>query len=421
MRLLHTSELNLTDFNAILSHTWADGEVLFADLQRDPTVAKDLGCEWIWIDTCCIDKSSSAEISEAINSMFRWYKESDICIAYLGIGSRKGLTERIAEATGIHTKYTMFPPSPISQASVAERMFWASRRETRRAEDIAYCLLGIFDVNMSLIYGEGRNAFRRLQESIMQKTDDQSIFAWGERKGISTLLLTKTWRLFLADHPKAFRQSANIIPFETPFTKSRIRVNHDGVTIQSPMREAIHHPYEEQDSENRCLLLAPLLCQYQDDPLNCIALMLTCDKIRKPVQDSNSAPKSYYRLGNEVSLAPKRMWIPENLFPAFLSYKLSLVTEMSNTRERCIIEIAAFISCQTFNQLHRSTGAVTVDLGAQTCSSLFSETFHLGVLQLVHLEWNSSRNVTLILQVLYFRSSRRDLGQFPDSKYSFTA
>ncbi|KAF4909111.1 Vegetative incompatibility protein HET-E-1 [Colletotrichum viniferum] len=168
MRLLHTSELGLTDFianpppYAILSHTWAEDEVLFADLQGDPKVktgwakvtgacrvAKHLGYEWIWIDTCCIDKSSSAELSEAINSMFRWYQKCGICLAYLAdvyiskdnpritgalkrsrwftrgwtlqellaptdmildaskwdsIGLRHDLAEHIAEATGIHTK-----------------------------------------------------------------------------------------------------------------------------------------------------------------------------------------------------------------------------------------------------------------------------------------------------------------------------
>lgn len=285
MRLLHTSELGLTDFiantppYAILSHTWAEDEVLFADLQGDPKVktgwakvtgacrvAKHLGYEWIWIDTCCIDKSSSAELSEAINSMFRWYQKSGICLAYLAdvyiskdnpritgalkrsrwftrgwtlqellaptdmisyaskwdsIGLRHDLAEHIAEATGIHTKYIGLKPalssSLILEASVAERMSWASHRKTTRIEDIAYCLLGIFDVNMPLIYGEGLNAYKMLQECIMQNTDDQSIFAWGELRGISNVLPTKTWCSFLADHPMAFRNSAKIIPFETPY------------------------------------------------------------------------------------------------------------------------------------------------------------------------------------------------------------
>ncbi|KAF4834547.1 Vegetative incompatibility protein HET-E-1 [Colletotrichum tropicale] len=102
MRLLKTTTLQLTDFvgkappYAILSHTWGEEEVLFADVSN-PTVpkagwfkvrsscdlARSLGHDWIWIDTCCIDKSSSAELSEAINSMFRFYQNAVICIAYL--------------------------------------------------------------------------------------------------------------------------------------------------------------------------------------------------------------------------------------------------------------------------------------------------------------------------------------------------
>ncbi|KAJ4355566.1 uncharacterized protein N0V89_003584 [Didymosphaeria variabile] len=66
----------------------------------------------------------------------------------------------------------------LGSVSVAERMRWASKRETTRTEDIAYCLLGIFDVNMPLLYGEGEKAFTRLQEEIMKNSDDQTIFAW---------------------------------------------------------------------------------------------------------------------------------------------------------------------------------------------------------------------------------------------------
>ncbi|KAK8063243.1 hypothetical protein PG996_007895 [Apiospora saccharicola] len=104
MRLLHSKDLTLKEFvanpppYAILSHTWEDDEVLFADIanlehtrtkagftkvqQACRTAAED-GFEWIWIDTCCIDKSSSAELSEALNSMFQWYEASEVCYAYI--------------------------------------------------------------------------------------------------------------------------------------------------------------------------------------------------------------------------------------------------------------------------------------------------------------------------------------------------
>ncbi|KAK7964410.1 hypothetical protein PG988_011384 [Apiospora saccharicola] len=104
MRLLHSKDLTLKEFvanpppYAILSHTWEDDEVLFADIanlehtrtkagftkvqQACRTAAED-GFEWIWIGTCCIDKSSSAELSEALNSMFQWYEASEVCYAYI--------------------------------------------------------------------------------------------------------------------------------------------------------------------------------------------------------------------------------------------------------------------------------------------------------------------------------------------------
>ena len=104
MRLLSTLAGELHEFfdektppYAILSHTWGDGEVSLQDLEGGRTtnkagyakikscceLAASEGWEFVWIDTCCIDKSSSAELSEAINSMFRWYQRAEVCYAYL--------------------------------------------------------------------------------------------------------------------------------------------------------------------------------------------------------------------------------------------------------------------------------------------------------------------------------------------------
>ncbi|KAF1927223.1 uncharacterized protein M421DRAFT_18033, partial [Didymella exigua CBS 183.55] len=84
---------------AILSHTWLGdtGKMAFAQLSTDPhwrailgarkieylckQAAKD-GYEWAWIDTCCIDETNNADLSEAINSMFRWYQRSAACYIY---------------------------------------------------------------------------------------------------------------------------------------------------------------------------------------------------------------------------------------------------------------------------------------------------------------------------------------------------
>lgn len=246
---------------AILSHRWEAEEILFEDVQTDQWPrkkgvdkvkkaclrAKDDGFEYIWVDTCCIDKSSSAELSEAINSMFNWYRDSQVCYAYLcdvsidetetfaksawftrgwtlqeliapqqvhffdsqwkKIGDRLSLLEWIVTVTMIDRRvlgrgqhhrhcrghdegwgYGEACPCGrdntsrafrqlLSSFSVATRMSWASRRVTKRVEDEAYALLGLFNVNMPLLYGEGTKAFRRLQEEIIRTSNDQSILA----------------------------------------------------------------------------------------------------------------------------------------------------------------------------------------------------------------------------------------------------
>lgn len=92
----------------------------------------------------------------------------------------------------------------IESNSIAQRMRWASRRKTSRPEDVAYCLLGIFSVNMPMLYGEGERAFRRLQEEIIKASDDHSIFAWRlpdseTRDSVMCGLL--------AEHPRCFCDS----------------------------------------------------------------------------------------------------------------------------------------------------------------------------------------------------------------------
>ncbi|KAM7218511.1 hypothetical protein V8F06_006115 [Rhypophila decipiens] len=187
---------------AILSHTWDKDEVDFQTIQ-DLDVASDKkgwqkikktcrlaaaeGIYYAWIDTCCIDKSSSAELSEAINSMFKWYKESFELIApkkmvffdhvWARQGTKTSLLQELSKITSIDESI-LNHDSDLSTVPVARRMAWAAGRETTRLEDRAYSLLGIFDVNMPMIYGEGEKAFLRLQEAIAVTTNDLSLFAW---------------------------------------------------------------------------------------------------------------------------------------------------------------------------------------------------------------------------------------------------
>lgn len=345
-------DINPTKY-AILSHTWLadEEEVKFADLhlpleelkarrgwskvEKSKKQACYDGWKYIWIDTLCIDKSSSTELAEAINSMFRWYKKSQVCYAYLsdmpdpyqddslpgwfdahrvkydpahrtddwgctqyspdisasGHGSSDdssplndtgrtrsaiptdalpgGTAAGDADGSGLLVKYlllaenrfldlvafrncrwfkrgwtlqeilapdevqffstswTRIHRSPelllevssitqihvealsktraIETYSIAQRMSWAAHRKTKRIEDRAYSLLGLFNINMGIIYGEGERAFRRLSEELLRESTDQTIFAFENLSG----------RLFepsplLAKSPGDFAHSSDI-------------------------------------------------------------------------------------------------------------------------------------------------------------------------------------------------------------------
>jgi len=185
--------------------------------------------EFVWADTCCIDKSSSAELDESIRSMFRWYRNSALCIVLLAQtrGAQEArdattpdewfsrgwtLQELLAprrvkfygsnwneltykendkdwfretpprlsfvmKATGISAEdLADFKPGPTS---VDDRMCWAAKRLTTRGEDVAYSLMGIFDVSIPTAYGEGADrAFVRLVEAIMLARGDTSVLNW---------------------------------------------------------------------------------------------------------------------------------------------------------------------------------------------------------------------------------------------------
>ena len=221
---------------AILSHRWraAEDEVLFTDVNGLQDFshkqafgkikgfcdkAASLGYDYAWVDTCCIDKRDLNELTEAINKMYRWYQGSDLCIIYLAdvdktgmmdsswwtrgwtlqeliapkaasfydcgwhlIGTKSGLLSEISTKTGI-PESILTDPANLHTCSVAQRMSWAANRQTTREEDRAYSLLGIFGVYLPHIYGEGDNAFLRLQEAIRMKGKDESMFAWGMRIG----------------------------------------------------------------------------------------------------------------------------------------------------------------------------------------------------------------------------------------------
>ncbi|KAH7015748.1 hypothetical protein EDB80DRAFT_748581 [Ilyonectria destructans] len=224
MRLLNIHTLKLEDFlrdvppYAILSHTRGTGKSRFRIWTSIivgfcQAVIKFFAepLEYFWVDTCCIDKTSSAVLSEATNCCFayledvshdgpdhvpegdkfeasRWFTRGWALQELLApqevnffdrnwscLGSKNDLAPRLSKRTGIDDRVLF--NEELSSASVVQKMSWAAERQTTRPEDIAYCLLGIFDISMSMRYGEGEKAFMRLQEEI-KEYDDHSIFAW---------------------------------------------------------------------------------------------------------------------------------------------------------------------------------------------------------------------------------------------------
>ncbi|KAF2137430.1 uncharacterized protein K452DRAFT_209164, partial [Aplosporella prunicola CBS 121167] len=284
MRLLNTHTSRLEEFTddtipsyVILSHRWQNEEVLFDDwisgrahekagfgkIEGARKQAAARGFKYIWADTFCIDKRSSSELSEAINSMFNWYKNADVCYAYLvdvpdrleshsdplfaqsewfqrgwtlqelvapkkmiffsngwvEIGSKVSLQHVLSAITGIEIGVLTYT-TDLYSVSVAKRMSWAANRRTTRIEDTAYCLMGLFNVNMPMIYGEGLKSFVRLQEEIIRNSDDESLFAWTDPEASP---LTPCG--LLATSPRHFAQCGEVSSYHSwdgqlPFSKT---------------------------------------------------------------------------------------------------------------------------------------------------------------------------------------------------------
>ena len=262
----------------MLSHVWCEDEPLYADvkevanilelstsspgthkLQNFCRIAKQMGFRWCWSDTCCIDKSSSAELQESINSMFKWYRNSALTLAFLWDVLQPTLealklsrwftrgwtlqellapiaivfymgdwTPFIPPCGGETTppnhklapKFVRFLEDILSidksylvdftpgLQDVRERLRWMATRQTTKIEDRAYCLLGILDLRLPVLYGEGERSFVRLQDEIMKNTDDTGIFDWvGKPSSLNS---------YLARSPSCFRQVAwHPSPYQT--------------------------------------------------------------------------------------------------------------------------------------------------------------------------------------------------------------
>ncbi|PQE29642.1 HET domain-containing protein [Rutstroemia sp. NJR-2017a BBW] len=285
---------------AILSHRWGnpEDEVSFEDMLNGRQEGKKgymklIGCckqaqkdglRYVWIDTCCINKASSAELSEAITSMFTYYERSKVCYvfmenlysssfsrsawftrgwtlqeliaplrvkffdsswSFLGLKTDELLCPVIESITGIDSTVLNIPAT-ARLVSISKKMSWAARRKTTRIEDVAYSLMGIFGVYMSPLYGEGHHAFIRLQEAIMRTSNDHTIFAWTSPPIIPLTSGLELVSTMLALSPDQFEYSAAFRPIphdehNKVFTASGIKLDYvitnAGLAIRLPLLE----------------------------------------------------------------------------------------------------------------------------------------------------------------------------------------
>ena len=339
MRLLQAETLRFSEFYEpdippylILSHRWDVDEIMYQEVLEGETTDKKgwwkinefcafalkLHFDYVWIDTCCIDKRGLyGEASDAINSMFRWYHNARICYVYLKdvkapdsvecwtddekrafkssdwftrgwtlqellapkdvrfisddwktvIGTKQTLSTEIAEATGIDENLLV----DFNQASIAAKMSWMSRRQCSRPEDMAYSMMGIFGAQMPMLYGEGwQNAFLRLQLEILKMTDDESIFVWdndqSNRPSRSTGLL--------APSPRCFANSGRVVARIFDRERPPYAMTNKGLLFE-PLVSTIS---VENATQTAQALLAPLKCALDGDVIAIVFLLWDADE-----------------------------------------------------------------------------------------------------------------------------------------------
>lgn len=272
---------------AILSHTWQDDqEVTYTDVLARKDVkskkgfdkiratcnqAKKNGIKYVWIDTCCIDKSSSSELTEAINSMFAWYQDASFCYVYLEdvintemddrnrwftrgwtlqeliapkeannmiffnsswlpIGTKLKLVEKLSSITKVDIDILLHKTA-LSSVCIGRRLFWAANRNTTRIEDEAYCLLGILGINMPTIYGEKHRALYRLQEEIVKYTNDLTVLAWTPHNPSPQV----EYCGFFAQTIKDFASCSTLESLTEPLlTEIEMSVTNKGIKLRAP-------------------------------------------------------------------------------------------------------------------------------------------------------------------------------------------
>jgi hypothetical protein len=367
---------------AILSHTWGEDnqEITFSDIKantgREKTgYAKLHFCgkqvlrddlKYFWVDTCCIDKSNSTELTKAINSMFRWYENAEVCYVFLSdvssrnrggasnqqwlqqlkrsrwftrgwtlqellapksvqffsiegncLGDKHSLVQYIHDVTGI--SIMALEGRPLFQFDTEEKMSWASERLTKEGEDAAYCLMGLFDIHMPLIYGEGREkAVKRLRTEI-----HSSMYLPSFQKGRGRKQRT---------HVKSQRTLSNMdsrLPFQTHRDSSRrhlIRF-HEALVLLHTLRGL---SYEQENAE----------CHIEGDILS-LPLKTSRRKFLTDVAyicDYDCEGRTATAIALEVTQHGSVFWVassssPEKMIIAFTKSLLAKISHNSDPKE----------------------------------------------------------------------------------------
>ena len=337
MRLINVYTLEIEKFvedeipeYSILSHTWGLDEASFEQWTQHSNPAKSTrpgfvkvlsacslsrreGFKYTWVDTVCINKSNMEELTEALNSMFKWYRASAVCYAYLEdlqrhptairmknlpfcrwfsrgwtlqeliaptivkfydqtwtmIGTKSELAREISNITSISER-VLHDSREVWRQSVAQRMSWLGNRKTTRKEDIAYCMIGIFDINMPPIYGEGKKAFTRLQEVIVNSINDHTVFCWTWPDNTPK----PTWMSFLAPSPSAFQNSGCYI-----VDRKRQLQNMGGYSV---INLAIKAPFQiAACSAGMCFALLEVKCVGHDSE-HAVSIPLVKRRLQPP-------------------------------------------------------------------------------------------------------------------------------------------
>ncbi|XPT00388.1 hypothetical protein M3J09_009542 [Ascochyta lentis] len=297
MKTIKPSAMRSPSFSSIPASLRASA----AKIRGACAIAQQQGFGHIWIDTCCIDKTKSEELRYALNMMFKWYQNAAVCYTYFNditfsapnermfmsdrndrrgqasewfergwtlqellapremqfydkrwkfMGTRGELAKLVGRVSGISPEY-LNRTRDLNDASCAMKMSWMAGRVTQKVEDVAYSLIGLFDIHLDPIYGEGTRSFIRLQEAIMTEFGrfDESLFAWERPQGSMLRCFQSEPRVHVFEHnkwgllapsPDCFKRSGNIF-VKKDLIKMRpaggFRRSHQGIFFTLPAKE----------------------------------------------------------------------------------------------------------------------------------------------------------------------------------------